>query len=108
MLKEATAHLPGIEVDSFSGLLAEYARRREIEVIVKGLRAVSDYEYELQMSQMNRRLAGIETLFVASSPEWSFLSSSIVKEVARFGGSVEGLVPDFVRDRLDEKLGASA
>lgn len=105
MLKEATADLETVEPDSFSGLLVEYASRRGVQVIVKGLRAVSDFDYELQMAQMNYRLAGVETFFVSTNPTWSFLSSSLVKEVARFGGDVEGLVPLVVKRRLEEKLG---
>jgi pantetheine-phosphate adenylyltransferase len=104
MLKEATSDLPGVEVDSFSGLLVDYAGSRGDGVIVKGLRAVSDFDYELQMAQMNHRLAGVETFFMTTSPLWSYLSSSLVKEVARGGGDVEGLVPPFVKDRLEEKL----
>jgi pantetheine-phosphate adenylyltransferase len=104
MLKEATADLPAVEIDSFSGLLVDYARSRGEGVIVKGLRAVSDFDYELQMAQMNHRLAGVETFFMTTSPLWSYLSSSLVKEVARGGGDVEGLVPAFVKDRLMEKL----
>jgi pantetheine-phosphate adenylyltransferase len=75
-----------------------------VSVVVKGLRAVTDFEFEIQMAQMNERLAGIETLFMPTNPRWSFLSSSLVKEVARLGGDVEGLIPDQVRDRLLEKL----
>ena len=104
MLKEATSDLPGVEIDSFSGLLVDYARSRGEGVIVKGLRAVSDFDYELQMAQMNHRLAGVETFFMTTSPLWSYLSSSLVKEVARGGGDVEGLVPPFAKDRLMEKL----
>jgi pantetheine-phosphate adenylyltransferase len=104
MLKEATSELPAVEIDSFSGLLVDYARSRGEGVIVKGLRAVSDFDYELQMAQMNHRLAGVETFFMTTSPLWSYLSSSLVKEVARGGGDVEGLVPPFVKDRLMEKL----
>ena len=105
MLKEAAVDLEGVEVGAFSGLLVDYARRRGIQAIVKGLRAVSDLEYEMQMAQMNQRMTGIETFFMTASPEWSFLSSSIVKEVARFGGPIDGLVPSFVRERLVERLG---
>ena len=76
-------------------------------MIVKGLRAVSDYEYEIQMAQMNQRIGEIETLFMATSPKWSFLSSSLVKEVARLGGDVEGLVPDHVRKALIDRLEVS-
>ena len=73
-------------------------------MIVKGLRAVSDYEYEIQMAQMNKRIGEVDTLFLATSPRWSFLSSSLVKEVARLGGDVEGLVPEHVRAALDARL----
>jgi pantetheine-phosphate adenylyltransferase len=107
MLKEACADLPGVRVSSFSGLLVAFAERERADVIVKGLRAVSDYEFEIQMAQMNLRLGQVETLFMPTNPRWSFLSSSLVKEVARFGGDVEGLVPDVVRERLSERLGAS-
>jgi pantetheine-phosphate adenylyltransferase len=107
MLKEACASMPNVTVVSFRGLLVDLARSQGDAVIVKGLRAISDYEYEIQMAQMNHRLAGVETLFMSTSPRWSFLSSSLVKEVARLGGDVTGLVPDHVRaslaDRLDER-----
>ena len=105
MLKEATTHVDNVELDSFSGLLVDFAAQRDTQAIVKGLRAVSDFDYELQMAQMNSRLSGVDTFFIATNPKWSYLSSSLVKEVARFGGEVEGLVPDHVRARLAEKLG---
>ena len=105
MLTEVTSGLPNIEVASFSGLLVDFARDRGIAAVVKGLRAVSDFEYELQMAQMNHRIGGVETFFMTTDPRWSYLSSSLLKEVARFGGDVEGLVPPVVRDRLSEKLG---
>ena len=104
MLEEACADLAGVRVSSFDGLLVEYATAQGASAIVKGLRAVSDYEYEIQMAQMNHRLAGVETLFMPTSPKWSFLSSSLVKEVARFGGDVSGLVPDHVRKALIDRL----
>ena len=104
MLREATAGLGNVTVDSFRGLLVDYCREREIPVVVKGLRAVSDFDYELQMSQMNNRLTGLETLFVATNPEYSFLSSSLVKEVATWGGDVSGLVPEPVLRRLSARL----
>jgi pantetheine-phosphate adenylyltransferase len=104
MLEKACASMPGVEVAAFRGLLAEFARERGDAVIVKGLRAVSDYEFEIQMAQMNHRLSGVETLFMPTNPSWSFLSSSLVKEVARFGGDVEGLVPDEVATQLRERL----
>ncbi len=104
MLKEAVADLPNVEVASFSGLLVDYAKHRGINVVVKGLRAVTDFDYELQMAQMNREMADVETFFVPTSPQWSYLSSSLIKEVVRFGGDVSRLVPPFVQDRLEEKL----
>lgn len=105
MLKEAVGGLENVEVESFSGLLVDYAVRREAKIIVKGLRAVSDFDYELQMAQMNHHLAGVETCFVPTSPKWSYLSSSLVKEIAGYGADVRGLVPDNVCERLREKLG---
>jgi pantetheine-phosphate adenylyltransferase len=106
MLKDAVADIPGVEVASFSGLLVDYARSRGIKVVVKGLRAVTDFDFELQMAQMNLGLGGVETFFLPTSPQWSYLSSSLIREVVRFGGDVSGMVPPFVRDRLEEKLGA--
>jgi pantetheine-phosphate adenylyltransferase len=108
MLKEAFSELQAVEVASFSGLLVDFAEARGIGTIVKGLRAVSDFDYELQMAQMNHRLRGVETFFMTTNPNWSYLSSSLVREVARFGGDVSELVPAFVVDRLAEKLGGSA
>ena len=108
MLEKACASMSGVEVAMFEGLLVEFARRRGDAVIVKGLRAVSDYEFEIQMAQMNHRLGGVETLFMPTNPSWSFLSSSLVKEVARFGGDVEGLVPDEVRSQLAERVAAES
>ena len=104
MLREVAGGLGNVTVDSFQGLLVDYCRERGIPVVVKGLRAVSDFDYELQMSQMNNRLTGLETLFVATNPEYSFLSSSLVKEVATWGGDVSGLVPDAVLPRLRARL----
>jgi pantetheine-phosphate adenylyltransferase len=108
MLKEAVHALGNVEVEAFAGLLVEYASRRGADVVVKGLRAVTDFEYEIQMAQMNHKLAGVETLFMTTSPQWSFLSSSLIKEVARFGGDVSTLVPEHVAARLAEKLGGAA
>ena len=105
MLKEATHHLSNVEVDAFTGLFVDYAKRRGADVVVKGLRAVTDFEYEIQMAQMNHSLSGLETLFMTAAPQWSFLSSSLIKEVARFGGDVSGLVPPIVAERLSEQLG---
>jgi pantetheine-phosphate adenylyltransferase len=103
MLKEATVTMPAVEIDAFTGLLVDYARARDVTAIVKGLRAVSDFDYELQMAQMNYRLAGVETMFMTTNPTWSYLSSSLVKDVARNGGDTSGLVPDFVAARLRER-----
>ena len=105
ILKEAVSGLENVEVDSFSGLLVDFARAREAAVVVKGLRAVSDFEYELQMAHMNRHLTGLETFFVMADPAWSYVSSSLIKNVAEHGGDVSGLLPDFARDRLLERLG---
>jgi pantetheine-phosphate adenylyltransferase len=104
MLKEACSSMPNVTVVSFRGLLVDFAKSQGDAAIVKGLRAVSDYEYEIQMAQMNHRLAGVETLFMPTSPNWSFLSSSLVKEVAQLGGNVSGLVPEHVRAALDDRL----
>lgn len=93
-----------VEVETFSGLLVDFARDRGAGVVVKGLRTVDDYEYEMQMAQMNRHLTGMETVFMATGSEWSFVSSSLVKEVARLGGSITGLVPDVVENALKERL----
>jgi len=94
-----------VEVQSFEGLLVDFARSRDVNVIVKGLRAVSDFEYELQMAQMNESLSGISTLFLPTAPVYGFLSSSLVKEVARFGGPVEELVPPIVNEALKKRYG---
>jgi len=105
MLTECTADLPNIHVESFQGLLVEYCTARGITAIVKGLRAVSDFDYELQMSQMNRSLADVDTLFVATNPLYSFLSSSLLKEVASHGGDVSEFVPASVAEQLRDRLG---
>jgi pantetheine-phosphate adenylyltransferase len=104
MLREATASFSNVRVDSFEGLLVDYCSDHGIRVAVKGLRAVTDFDYELQMSQMNHRLSGLETVFVTANPEYSFLSSSLVKDVATRGGDVTGLVPDAVLSRLRSRL----
>ena len=100
LLRESVDDVPNVTVDSFQGLLVDYCRGNDIPVIVKGLRAVSDFEYELQMAQMNRELAGVETLFVPTAPQVGHLSSSLVKQIATFGGDVSGLVPKVVQERL--------
>ncbi len=107
LLREVTTDYDNVVIDSFSGLLVDYCKRHGIPVIVKGLRAVSDFDYELQMAQMNHGLAGIETLFVSTNPLYSFLSSSLVKEVATYGGDVSGLVPVQVHQALIRRLGGS-
>ena len=107
LLEEAVTEHPNVRVGSFRGLLVDHAREQGASAIVKGLRAVSDYEYEIQMAQMNQRLGEVETLFMSTSPRWSFLSSSLVKEVARLGGNVDGLVPEHVRKALIDRLGAA-
>ena len=104
MLEKVCADFPNVTVASFEGLLTTFCEERGIGAIVKGLRAVSDFDYELQMAQMNHRLTGLETFFVATNPEYSFLSSSLVKEVARWGGDVGGLVPDAVLARLRGRI----
>jgi len=104
MLRESTAHLPTVLVDAFHGLLVDYCRDHDARAIVKGLRAVSDFDYELQMAQMNHRLSGVDTVFVPTSPDSSFLSSSLVKEVAMWGGDVSGLVPAAVLPRLTARV----
>ncbi len=104
MLSEATGHLDNVRIEFFTGLLVDFARAHGATTIVKGLRAVTDFDYELQMAQMNQSLSGIETFFLATSPQYSFLSSSLVREVARFGGDVSGLVPANVAQRLQRRF----
>ena len=104
MLGEVTGHLPGVRIDSWHGLLVHYAQAHDIGAIVKGLRAVSDFDYELQMAQMNYRLSGVDTLFMPSNPIYSFLSSSLVKEVATYGGDVAHLLPEKIYQRLIDRL----
>jgi pantetheine-phosphate adenylyltransferase len=103
MIAEACKPLPNVSVETFQGLIVDFCKARGIQAIVKGLRAVSDFDYELQMGQMNRSLADIDTLFMPADPHYSFLSSSLVKEVATYGGDVSGLVPDPVLRRLQER-----
>ncbi|SEO00334.1 Phosphopantetheine adenylyltransferase [Actinacidiphila rubida] len=104
LIEEVTADLGNVEVESFHGLLVDFCKQRDIPAIVKGLRAVSDFDYELQMAQMNIGLSGVETLFVPTNPEYSFLSSSLVKEVAQWGGDISHLVPGPVLQALNAKL----
>jgi pantetheine-phosphate adenylyltransferase len=104
-IQAATSHLPNVRSDTFDVLLVDYARRVGAKAIVKGLRAISDFEYELEMNQLNRHLADdIESVYLMASPQYSFLSSSGVKEIATFGGDVSALVPDEVARRLKEAL----
>ena len=104
MLGEIVAPYPNVKVDSFHGLLVDYCRDHDVRAIVKGLRAVTDFDYELQMAQMNQQLSGVDTLFMSTSPEWSFVASSLVKEVATFGGDVAHLLPPTVHRRLVERI----
>jgi pantetheine-phosphate adenylyltransferase len=104
MLREVTSSYGNVRVASFRGLLVDFCRDQEAAVVVKGLRAVSDFDYELQMAQMNNGLAGVETLFMPTNPLYSFLSSSLVKEVAKWGGDVSPHVPDLVGERLLTRL----
>ena len=104
MIREAVADFGNVTVAGFDGLLTTFCQDNVIRAIVKGLRAVSDFDYELQMAQMNSSLVDVETVFIPTSPEWSFLASSLVKEVATFGGDVSGLVPPFVLERLTRRL----
>lgn len=105
MLRQATRPWPNVEVDVFEGLLVEYARRRKAQVLLRGIRAISDYEYELQMALMNRKLEPeIETVFMMPAETYSYLSSRLVKEIFRLGGSVKDLVPPFVEERLRAKV----
>lgn len=104
ILVELVADLPTVRVGTFDGLLVDFCRENDVHAIVKGVRAVGDFDYELAMAQMNLRLTGVETLFIPSNPEYSYLSSSLVKEVATYGGDVSGLVPDNVLHRLTERL----
>ena len=105
MLREVTQPWANVEIDVFSGLLVDYARLREANVILRGIRAVSDYEYELQMAMMNRKLSKeLETVFMMPAASYSFLSSRLVREIAQLGGSVTGFVPPIVEERLRAKI----
>ncbi|MFE9905485.1 pantetheine-phosphate adenylyltransferase [Streptomyces achromogenes] len=104
LIREVTSEYANVRVESFHGLLVDFCKQRDIPAIVKGLRAVSDFDYELQMAQMNNGLTGVETLFVPTNPTYSFLSSSLVKEVAAWGGDVSHLVPPQVVEALNKRL----
>ncbi|MEY3836315.1 MAG: hypothetical protein RLZZ448_144 [Actinomycetota bacterium] len=103
LAKDCVKHLPNVKVDMWSGLLVDYCRENKVDAIVKGLRAVSDFDYELQMAQMNLQLKGVDTLLMATKPAYSFLSSSLVREIARYGGDVSNLVPAGVLSELTRK-----
>ena len=106
MLRKLTRPYPNVEVDSFQGLLIEYVRNMEAHVVVRGLRAISDFEYEFQMAHMNKKLSPeIDTVFMMTGERYSYISSHIAKEIARFGGKIDDLVPPLVRNRMYRKLG---
>lgn len=107
MLEEATKDLPNVTIDSFSGLLIDYAARKDIHVAIRGLRAITDFEYELQIAQTNRKFSSgkLDTVFLTTSLEYAYLSSSTVKEIASFNGDISECVPDFVARRIYEKYG---
>lgn len=105
LLKRAVSHCPNVEIECFSGLLVDYVNKKQAKVIIKGLRAVSDFEYELQMTLLNKKQAPeVETLFMMSSINYSFLSSSMVKELARYGGDIKGLVPECIEEDILNKF----
>lgn len=106
MIHEVTRDMPNVEVDSFCGLIAAYVNENGFDAVIRGLRVTTDFEYEIQMSQMNARLfnPGIESVFLMTAPEYSFISSSMIKEVASLGGCVEGLVPDCIMDNINNKI----
>ena len=104
MIEESCSHIKNVEVDSFEGLLIDFMKKKKATTIIKGLRAVSDFEYEFQMALMNRKLSSeIETIFMMTNSKYSYLSSSLVKEVARFGGCVKGLIPGKVENEIKRK-----
>ncbi len=107
MLRDCTAEYGNVRVERFHGLLVDFCETNGISAVVKGLRAVSDFDYEIQMAQMNYRMAKVETLFMTTNPLYSFLSSSLVKEVAQYGGDVSGLVPEQVIGKLRARLAES-
>ena len=106
ILQEATSHLKNVQVDSFSGLVIDYCHEKGIHVVIRGLRAITDFEYELQMAQTNRKLSrgDVDTVFLTTSLEYAYLSSSSVKEIAYFGGDISQCVPAFLVDRIYEKF----
>ncbi|MGW4351583.1 pantetheine-phosphate adenylyltransferase [Nocardia sp. NPDC004582] len=104
LIREVTAHLPNVRVESWRGLLVDFAKQQGITAIVKGLRDATDYGYEVQMAQMNRKLTGVDTYFIATNPAYSFVSSSLVKEVATLGGDIADLLPPAVHKRLMARI----
>jgi len=106
MLEEGTKGFSNVSVATFDGLLVDFCRDNGVDMIVRSLRSVSDFDYELQIAQMNYKLAGVETIFMTANPQYSFLSSSLVKEVAQYGGDVSSLVTPFVQERLRRKYAA--
>ena len=105
LVKESTKHLPNVSVDSSDYLLMDYAREKQADVVLRGLRAISDFEYEMQITSMNRKLnVDVETLFIMTNNQYSFLSSSMIKEVAEYHGNISGLVPEVVEQALKEKF----
>ena len=104
LIREVIAHLPNVRVDSWGGLLVDYTSAHHITALVKGLRSSLDYEYELPMAQMNRRLTGVDTYFLLTDEKYGYISSSLTKEVAKYGGDVTGLVPETVREAMLEKF----
>lgn len=106
-IRTSVMHLPNVTVDTFTGLLVDWCRAHDVRHVIKGLRALSDFDYELQMAQLNYDLAGVETAFVSTNPQYSYLSSSMVKEIAQYGGDVSALVPDVVRLALKSRFAAA-
>ena len=106
MIDECTAHLPNLRAEPGEGLVVDFVRARGLTAIIKGLRTGTDFEYELQMAQMNKHIAGVDTFFVATTPQYSYVSSSLAKEVASLGGNVSDLLPESVNRRLRDKLHA--
>lgn len=104
LIRAAVAHLPNVSVDSWAGLLVDYTTAHGVPLLVKGLRSSLDYEYELPMAQINKRLSGVETNFLMTDPELGYISSTLCKEVAKYGGSLDGLLPDVVIDALRDKM----
>ncbi|RAY12462.1 pantetheine-phosphate adenylyltransferase [Actinomadura craniellae] len=104
MMTAVTKEYGNVKVDKFHGLTVDYCKEHDIPVIVRGLRAVSDFDYELQIAQMNHRMSGVETMFMATNPLYAFLSSSLMKEVVKYGGDISGLVPELVHTRLVERM----